>query len=266
MHTRLWREIEPAIDDHFQRLTVRRNAPYVQLRIIVAHGTNATEYGACPRAPAVAVLARFRSGNPLADAIVQCRFPVQTGSQLQPDPGTAARHARYESDVEFACFNFEQAAFGSNPGRSQSSQPAPCNLRIRILHGRHHTRHTGIDQCFGTRRRAAMMAARLERDIGCRTSRRLPSCVECMHFGMRSARSLMPAFSDDGAALDKDAADAWIGRCRIQPPPRQTYRLRHEIVVGRAVHEPGVYRERRGTGRDTSLTRSENSSTSSKLR
>ena len=57
-----------------------------------------------------------------------------------------------------------------------------------------------------------------------------------MDFGMRFARPLMPALTDELAVLDDDAADARIRRGRIEATFGETQRMRHELVIAGAEH------------------------------
>jgi len=60
----------------------------------------------------------------------------------------------------------EQAAAHFDAGIAQHFQAASRHLRVRVFHGRHHAFHLRLDQRVGARRRAAEVAAWLERHVG----------------------------------------------------------------------------------------------------
>ena len=211
------------------------------------------------------VLPCRRAGDPLADAVLKCRFSVQAGGHFHAQPGTAARHARDKTDVELTRIVFQQTAFGGNTRVRKHSQPAPGHLRIGVPHGRNDTHHSRGDQRFGTGRRTPMVAAGFKSNVGGGTARGHTLGMHGMDFSVRLAGFPVPAFADNRTVLDEDTTDAWIRCRRIQAKFGQTQRTRHEIVIGGAEHA-GIYRLRRCAGRDTSRTSSENSSTSSKFR
>ncbi len=56
----------------------------------------------------------------------------------------------------------------SMPWACNSAMPLPRYFGIGVLHGSHHSDDTGINQGIGAWRRAAVMTARLQRDVdGC---------------------------------------------------------------------------------------------------
>src|SRR5438874_647667 len=73
---------------------------------------------------------------------------VQVRRQRPP----RARGARPDLDVE--------------PGRPESREPAPCDLRVRVLERHHDAPDAGCDQRVGARRGATFVRAGLEGDIG----------------------------------------------------------------------------------------------------
>jgi hypothetical protein len=58
-----------------------------------------------------------------------------------------------------------------------------------------------------------------------------------MDFGMGLSGTGVPAFTDNGAIFDDDAANAWVGGCGVKPALCQTQRLRHVLVVGGGEHD-----------------------------
>lgn len=120
-------------------------------------------------------------------------------------------HAFEKARVERAGLGFEHAAGHFNTRLGQTPQALPRHLRVRVLHGSHHPRHTGVDQRFGTGRRAAMVAARLQGDVGAGTAGTLTGLAQGMHFGMRLAGAHVPAFADHFAVAHDHAAYTGLG-------------------------------------------------------
>ena len=77
-----------------------------------------------------------------------------------------------------------------------------------------------------------MVRAGFERDVDGGPARSIGGLGQRMDFGVRCTSTLMPAFADDLALLDDDAANAWIGCGGIQPPRRELQRVRHMDVIG----------------------------------
>ena len=118
----------------------------------------------------VAIAASSRPGNPLAEAIFQSRAAIQTGRHFQTQPGPATRHAGNKTNIDFLRLGGQQATLRDNARCLQTGQALPGHQRIRILHGGHHPPHTRRNQRIGTRRRATVVTARLQRDIGRRST------------------------------------------------------------------------------------------------
>ena len=120
-------------------------------------------------------------------------------------------------------------------GLLQLVQAAPRHLRIGILHRRDHPRHAGGHQRIGAGRRAAVVAARFERDIGSGAARLVARHAQRVHFRMRLAGAQMIAFTDNFAVAHDNAADVRIGRGGETPQPRQFEGARHVKFV--VMHE-----------------------------
>ena len=206
------------------------------------------------------VLTRLRAGNPLAFAVLQRRFPVETGRRLQAYPGALAGHARDKTDIQFVRLVRHEADIDRNARRLQLCQPATGDQRIRVGHRRNNAPDPGSQQGFGAWWGTAVMAARLQRHVGRCTARCRIGLLQGIDFRMRLARPLVPAFTDDHAITDDDTANTRIRRSGIQASLGQTQGLRHVRLISRRNH---VFR---GEGCETSRMMSENSSTSSKFR
>ena len=77
-----------------------------------------------------------------------------------------------------------------------------------------------------------MVRTGFKRDVGRGATCGIPRFRERMNFGVRRAGALMPAFTDDTAVLDDDAADARVGRSGEQTARRELQRVRHMDVIG----------------------------------
>ena len=176
----------------------------------------------------MAVAPRLRARDPLRAPIGERRAAIERGGDLHAHPGAAARHARYEADVQLAGFFFEQPVLELD-SRGGERLTAASGLRIGIAHRHHDTLHLRLPERLHARRRAPMVVARLEVDVdrgalGIDAGKR-------RHLGVRSARSLVPAFADDALAAGHDAADARIGRGAVQAALGEGERAAHHRVV-----------------------------------
>ncbi len=266
----LRREFQPAIDHHFQRLPQIPGEPiihtaHVELRIVAANGADPGQNGAGARAPAMSVLPGRRPGQPLAGAIAQRCLAVEAGGQFHAQPRPRTRHPCDKADVEFSGLDLEQPTLGQHTSVAQDRQPLPGHQRIGILHGDDNPPHTSRQQRLGTRWRATMVAAGLERDVSGGRTCFLSGKVQGEHFGMLLPRTAMPAFADDPAILDDDAADTGVGSGGVESEFGKAQRPRHHFVVSGT--EPRRHQRPSFCGeRETSRMSLENSSTSSKLR
>ena len=81
------------------------------------------------------------------------------------------------------------------------------------------------------------MCARLQRDIGCRASRRRPRLSQCHRLGMRTAAGLSPAAADHRAVLYQDRADRRVGAAQRARAQRQSRRI--SLFANLPLHERG---------------------------
>ena len=220
-----------AIDNDLQRLTRCLELAHIHLRIVGQHGADAGQHDTGTRTPALDIGTRRRSGNPFRFAIQQGGLAIQRSGRLQSDPGSSARHAGNETDIEFARFAFQQAGLHLDPGQRKQLQAAPGHLRVRVAHRGDHACDAGIDQRVGAGRCAAMMAARLQRDIGGGALCPRAGGTQGVHFGVRPARFFVPACTYNHAITHNHAADAWIWRRREQSVIGQAQGARHVAMV-----------------------------------
>ncbi len=161
-----------------------------------------------------------------------------------------------------------RASFSSRPlavsmsGGLQQGQALASDQRIGIGHRRDDARHTGGNQGLGARRRATVVAARLQRDIGGGAMGLVTGCMQGMHFGVRFAGFFVPAFADDPAIANQHTTDAGVGRQgRPQATLGELQGARHHAVINGG--ETPFFL---GRGGNTSRMAREKASTSSKLR
>ena len=93
-------------------------------------------------------------------------MPVSTAQERARQPRTAAAHAGDEADIEFAGRGFLDASRHLNAGGPENVEAASCYQRVGVFHGRDDASDAGFDQRLCAGRRAAMVGAGLEGDIG----------------------------------------------------------------------------------------------------
>ena len=217
------RRLEARVDDHAQRLARGGDEANVEPRVVLAHRADAGQDRARALAPGVAVGARRLAGDPLAGAVGERRAAVERDRRLQAQPRAAALHARDEADVELARLLAAAAPFDGDAGGLEPRRAAAGDERVRVAQGDDDAADAGGDERVGARRRAAVVRARLERDVDGRAAdvdaaRR--GIAQRHHLGVRAARFLRVAAAGEPAVgADDDAADA---RVRIG----QTHRVR----------------------------------------
>jgi hypothetical protein len=87
------RGLEAAVDDDSHRLSRRFDLAHRELRIVVFNRAYARQHRARTRAPAMAVGARLRSGDPLAAPVRECGLAVEARRDFHAHPRPPARHA-----------------------------------------------------------------------------------------------------------------------------------------------------------------------------
>ena len=246
---RIQRRLEMTVDQHLERLARGFDITHIHARIVVGEGAHAGHDHAGASAPGVTVAPRRLRRNPLTLSIGQRGAAVQRRRHFQPHPRPAARHARDKADVEFDRLCFQQPGLDGNPRRAQFLKALPRHLGIGIAHGRHHALDARGHHRISAGRRAAVMAARFQRDIQGRAPGALARRSQRMHFGMRLAGALVETFAHHSAALHHHAADTRIGRGRVQAAPCQGQGALHVFIVGSSEHEISLGRHRVGGGR-----------------
>ncbi|MNI57649.1 hypothetical protein D3C73_1127220 [compost metagenome] len=177
------------------------------------------------------VLARGGAGDPLRAAVSHRSTAVQAGRQLHPQPRTTALHARQEALVEFARLRGHQALGDLDAGFAQQVETTAIDLREWVAHRRNNARHAGVDQRQCARRRASVMRARFQSDVGGGTTRFGAGLAQGEHFGMRATGSLVPALPDHALAMGDHAADHRVGAGGIGGTLGEPQRASHVQVV-----------------------------------
>ena len=72
----------------------------IKARIVFKDGANASEDGACPRAPSMAISPRLGTRDPLALAILQGSLTVQACGNLHSHPRFLTRHATQKAWIQ----------------------------------------------------------------------------------------------------------------------------------------------------------------------
>ncbi|EXF42540.1 hypothetical protein BAY1663_05062 [Pseudomonas sp. BAY1663] len=240
---RIQRHAQTPVDQHPQRRSLQRQrgalrvqpqlgTAHGQPRGIHQHGIGAGQHRAGTGAQALHLGTCRRPGDPLALAAGHRGAAIEAHCQLGANERQAAFHALDEARIEFARLGLQHAAGDLDAGAAQQRQPAPGDLRIGVLHRRHHTGDAGLDQGLGARRRTPVVAAGLEGDVGGGATRTFAGLAQRMDLGMRFAGAHVPAFADPLAIGDDDAADPRVGMRRIQALARQLQGAGHPGVIG----------------------------------
>ena len=219
-HARRRRRLPVPVDDDAQRLPRRRD---------IARTVSCGSSCSTVPTPVRIAQARARHAWPSARAAApvihwlspfdERRAAVEAGGELHAHPRPAARHARDEADVEFARLVLAQAEVDVDAGRAQAVA-AMRLLRIGIAHRGDDARDAGGQDRVDARRRAAVAlhGSSVTYSVAPRGSwpRARASASAFTSACGSPARSWKPSPITD-AILDDDAADARIGRRRVQP-------------------------------------------------
>merc|ERR1739841_346946 len=109
--------------------------------------------------------ARRRSADPLAGAIGERRAPIQAHGPLEHSPGAPIADAIHKGLVLDCSLSSADTLDHSKTRLLQLADAATRHTWIWICQGYHHLCDAGSDDCFGTRRGAAVVAAGLEGDV-----------------------------------------------------------------------------------------------------
>ena len=128
-----------------------------------------------------------------------------------------------------ACFYFDASV-------SQNAQTSTVHPLIGVHRSNNHAFYTRLHQRLGTRRRFAVMGARLKRDIDIRPTRLAASLRKGDGFGMWSTTRLRPSAPNDAPGFYNHTAHSGIGRRIAHPAPTKGQRKSHIARVAFSVH------------------------------
>ncbi len=230
-HARPGGKTGPAVEHHPQRLLDRLIETDIEPWIIGQHRADAGDDGGTAGPQPLDIGARRRRGDPLALARGHRRATVETHGQLAADMGQLAAHAADKTGVERLGLPAQQPHRHLDARRPQPRHAAAGDLGVGIFHRRHHPGHSGGHQGVGTGRGTAMVAARLQGDVGRSAPGLFSRLGKGVDLGMGTTRLLVPTLADDAPLAYDDTTHTGIGIGGVEPPPRQPQGLGHEIVI-----------------------------------
>ena len=225
------RRPEPGVEHDAKRLAYRTREPDIEPGIVREHGAAAGHDGRRAGTQALHILARSLAGDPAAFSTRQCRAAVEARGELDDDPWPAASHARDEARIELARLALEQPAVHGDSGRGEPRDAAAVDARIGVAHRIDDARDTRRDERIGAGRRAPVMAAGLERDVGGRAARGCSRRAKRHRLRVREAGPLVPSFRNDAIAACDHAADTRVRVRRPKAAARELERPRHVPFV-----------------------------------
>jgi hypothetical protein len=92
-------------------------------------------------------------------------------------------------------------AVNTDTGRPQTVNTLPVNAAVRVLHGNHHTRHTGSNKSISASTSLSHMRTGLQRDIGTAAARSVTSHCQRLGLGMRAATACRMTHGNKTACL-----------------------------------------------------------------
>ena len=183
------------------------------------HGAHPGQDGAGAGAPLLHVGAGGGIGDPQAVAVGQGRAAIERGGGFEPHPRAAMLHAMHEADIEFAC-GAGDVGIGREQLHLDACRAQPLHAftryeRVGVLQGHHHFGNARADQGVATGWGAAVVRARLQRDVHRAARGRcapVGHIVQRHDFGMRLPGPLGVAAANDLAVgRNDDAAHARVG-------------------------------------------------------
>lgn len=148
-------------------------------------------------------------------------------------------HTVEEADIHFIGLVGQQAAGDFNPGGRKARHAIAGNQRIGVFHRRHHASKSFPHQRVRAGRRAAVVAAWLQCDVGSGAAYIVAAALgvfQRLDFGMVLASGLRHAFADHHAVTHNDAADTRIRGGGEQPFFRPLQGEPHAFEVTVDIH------------------------------
>jgi hypothetical protein len=216
--------------DHRGRAEARDAAG--QVGVVGQHRADTDQHGVMLAAQGVRHAAGRLPGDPAAFPAMRGDPPVQRGRELEGHQRAALGHAQDEARGNFGRLVAQQPLLHRDAGIAQAIQAGAIHAGIGVAQGDNDAGDAGRDQRIGARRRAAPVAARLQRDIGRRPARRSTRHGQGGGFGMRAAAGSGEAAADHQAVTDDDAADRGVGPGVAKAAPGERQGGPHVGAVG----------------------------------
>ena len=212
---RLRRQTGPRIENDAQRRPIGQpGQTAAEIRVVRHRGLGTDQNGIVQGTQVVAVLAGCRPGDPLALASRRGDPAVERACDLQMEKRPAGLHPRQEAGIDLGRLGGPLAHGDLDACRPQPFMSPPLHPWIGVLERRDDLGDAGRDQGVGTGRRAAMMRARFERDVGRGALQRDAECSglrDGIGFGVRPPPCLGTPARNDPAVAHDDAAHGGIG-------------------------------------------------------
>ena len=189
-----------------------------QRRVVRQDGPGSDEDGVALLAKAHPVGPSLLSGDPPALAGRSPDLPVERRGPLEVDERTPRADRDEERLVEPLGALREGARLGGDSGGAEPFPALPRRPRVGVERGEDDAGDTGLDERPGAGRRPPLVGARLQVQDDGRAPGSASRLREGDDLGVRPARPLVPALSDDLSSRgDDDGADARVRRRRIAP-------------------------------------------------
>jgi hypothetical protein len=216
-HLRPRRTPQPRIQHNPQGLPpLEPRQPHIQQRIIRQHSPDTRHHRRTARPPALDIGAGGFAGDPLARAVGEGRAAVEAHGEFDAHPGEALFHALHEANIELSGFVLHEPRFNGDTGAQKRIGALPAHARIGVLDSKHDTRDARFDQGIGAGRCAAVVTARLERNVRRRASNGLLGGAQRHDFSMGLAGALVPAFANDAITLGEYTSNPRVGMSCFQ--------------------------------------------------
>ena len=209
--------------------------PGGQLRVVGERGADADDDRVDCGAPAVRELAALLAADPLRVAGARRDLAVERHRRLEQHPRAPDARVLAERLVEQPRGGRELAVGDDDLDAlvAQDPQAAAGGLLGRVVGGDDDAPDAGLDDRVGARRRLALVAARLERDVERRAFEvGHPAGLDRVDLGVRAAVDLVPALAEHLAVARDHGADDRVRLDRPEPPAGELDRTREMQPVG----------------------------------
>ena len=197
----------------------------VSTAIVGQHGADAGENRVGIVADLLHVRAGAFAGDPAGVVLGRGDLAVQRQRGFQRHQREAGAHGMDEGFVQLRGLAraYSDATSTVTAGVVQAAESLAGNWRIGIFHGGDHARHARLHQRVGAGRRAALMRARLQRDVERRAARLLAGLFERENLGVLGLRVGVEPAADYLAVLSparrRRRDSGWCGPGLGAPAP-----------------------------------------------